>query len=210
MPLPAFSTATDFSRSIEQGLLAWIPLGSTKSCIDESGASDERECIHAEPKSRHGEMTPCCSSAALTSTVISPKRLSAIELENWLRPALLTEPVFMEPAAVGLLTVVRVVQLPLPLSFLAGTAGVAFGSPSVYQPKAELPLAVELSPSRSPCQMHIPTRTPPELLPSKVMRRSPSLRIGTSSLPLSKVPGSRLSSNDTFALPEPSRRSNAP
>src|SRR4051794_31591768 len=173
--------------------------------MEDSGASEEREWTQADPNATHGVMIPELRSAAETFTDISPKRLSRIEAGNWVRPGLVTLPLFIGPAALGPATVVRVVQLPLPFSFWPVPK-----PGSVYQPKFACPVALELSPSRSPCQMHMPTRTPPELLPSNVIRRSPSLRIGTWSLPLLKVPPTRFSSNETFALPEPSRRSKAP
>src|SRR5215213_1244244 len=177
----------------------------------DSGASDERECIQIEPKSRHGETRPEPISAWLTFTEVSPNRLSPIGFDMFERifeppKKFVALPSFIEPSAVGFTAVVSVVQLSLPCSLSPPLPKPG----SVYQPNSSASGSLELSPSRSPCQMHIPTTTPCELLPSKVISRSPSDRIGTSETPLSKVPGMAFSSNDTFALPEPSRRSNAP
>jgi hypothetical protein len=93
--------------------------------------------------------------------------------------SLTASPSFIEPSALPLVEIG--VQLSLPLSFLPPLPKPG----SVYHPNAAAPAAAELSPSRSPCHMHMPTTTPCELLPSKVISRSPSLRIGTSLTPLS-------------------------
>src|SRR5215208_940213 len=181
----------------------------------DSGASEERECSQTEPKSRHGETTPAPSRAAVMFTEVSPKRLSAIGFDMFVRilatvavgsESLTALPSFIEPSAVGFTAVVSVVQLSLPCNLSPPLPKPG----SVYQPNSSASGSLELSPSRSPCQMHIPTTPPCELLPSKVISRSPSDRIGTLDTPLLKRPGTAFSSNDTFALPDPSTRSNAP